>query len=222
MKRWLTHATIAAYISVLGYGIACHAVSYKVSAHPLMYYIVWDMFCGWAAYSTRTHIVGQGESGKYYELSPGPWGDFEPFGHLGRRHYDTFTTHAPRLAQNTLKHTQHEPMSRVFVIEESWPKKFNLPDRIWEKSIGDERDFHKYYHVRAILDGDCRPVKVNPLWLVYQSGRSITNNPRLQADSKRGKQRYAVSLPKHRSVSHFADQRYDPSDSLRSLSPSAQ
>jgi len=103
MKRWLTHSFIAAYLLALSWGIVAHAVNFGTGAHPAMYYVVWDMFCGWTSYSSRTLIIGQGESGKYYELAPGPWGEFKPFGKLGRRNYDPSGTHSPKLALNALR-----------------------------------------------------------------------------------------------------------------------
>jgi hypothetical protein len=97
-----------------------------------MYYFVWDMFCGWSAYDSRMHIVAEGESQTFYRLTPAPWGEFQPFGSLGREHYDSFNGHGVNIGMNVLKHTQHEPMVRLFVIEESWAKKYNLPDAVWK------------------------------------------------------------------------------------------
>ncbi|HIK95579.1 MAG TPA: hypothetical protein EYG03_26840, partial [Planctomycetes bacterium] len=64
LRRWMTHAVIVVYLSWLGHGVFCHALQYRVSAHPLMYFTVWDMFCGWSGWSYRTHVVAEGESGK--------------------------------------------------------------------------------------------------------------------------------------------------------------
>jgi hypothetical protein len=58
MKRWITHLTIAAYLGVLTWGVVSHALGYKTGMHPGMYFIVWDMFCGWSAYEVRYHLVG--------------------------------------------------------------------------------------------------------------------------------------------------------------------
>ena len=73
MKRWLATTFIAAYLFILSGGLACHAMGFAVTSHPLMYFIVWDMFCGWCAYTTQTHVIAEGESMKFYELAPGPW-----------------------------------------------------------------------------------------------------------------------------------------------------
>jgi len=186
MKRWLAHLTIASYLTVLAYGVVAHAVKYRVDAHPAMYYIVWDMFCGWSAYSSRTQIIGEGESGRFYKLAPGPWGEYHPYANLGRRHYDSWGKHHARIAMNNLRHTQHEPISRVIIVEESWAKKFNLPDQIWTMQYNEPKDKHVYYHVRSILRGDGYPLQRNVSWYSRQLSMNINDNPRLQADQRRG------------------------------------
>lgn len=186
MKKWLTHGIIAAYLSALSWGIIAHTINFGTGAHPAMYYVVWDMFCGWASYSGRIQIIGQGESGRYYQLAPGPWGEMKPFGRIGRRHYDVQAAHAHRFALNALKHTKHEPIVRVFVIEESWAKQYNLPDDLWNRWHEEPKDPHKYYHVRRIFTPDGALVKNYPTWLSLQYSMAISDNPRLLAEKRRG------------------------------------
>lgn len=187
MKRLLAVATIVAYLGTLAVGLGSHALNYKTNAHPSMYFIVWDMFCGWSAYEDRTHIIGQGESGKYYELAPGPWGDFHPYSDLGRHHYDAFSTHAGALALSTLRHTEHEPMKQLIVVQEVWAKKFNLPDELWAQRYPEPKDKHSYFHIRQILTPDGRVISANPGWFSYQAGMCLSDNPRIRADSVRSK-----------------------------------
>jgi hypothetical protein len=203
MKRWLTHLIITGYLGVMGYGVVAHAVNYKVSAHPAMYFIVWDMFCGWSSHASRLQIIGEtvgenGEPGKFYELGPGPWGEIKPYGDIGRRHYDAFCLFSPKMAYNCLKHTKHEPMHRIYIIEECWPKKYNLPDRIFASRHGEQKDEHHYYHVRYVLNGEGNVLQRRGFWLNYQNGLCISNNPRLMADSRRGRLFYNVSPMKNR------------------------
>lgn len=187
MKRWLTHLLISSYLLALFWGIASHTLSFGTASHPSMYFIVWDMFCGWSSYADRIQIVGEGESGKYYELAPGPWGEFKPFASIGRRHYDVRGDFAPRFALNTLKHTRHEPMTRIFVVQECWAKKYNLPDHLWEKRYDEPKDIQKYYHVRHVVTPAGEILKSDLTWLEKQYLLSLNNNPRLKADSYRGR-----------------------------------
>jgi len=196
MKRWLTHIVITAYLGALGFGIFSHAVNYKVGAHPVMYFVVWDMFCGWASHASRLQIIGEGESGDFYELAPGPWGEIKPFGDIGRRHYDAFCVFTPKMAFNCLEHTKHEPMRRIYIVEECWPKKYNLPDRVYARRHADPKDPHHYFHVRYVLDGEGSILQKNGYWLTYQNALCISNNPRLMADARKGRPFYTV-LPQH-------------------------
>lgn len=198
MKRWLIHATIAAYLASLAFGIFAYAVKFHQGSHPVMYFIVWDMFCGWSAYSQRVQIIGEGESGKYYELAPGPWGEYHPYASIGRRHYDSFGNHFNRLARNVLQHTDHEPMARIFVVEENWAKKYNLPDHIWNRRFDEPKDPHIYYHVRAIWDGNCRTVANYANWLGIQTSMCVNDNPRLIDDSRKGRPFFTLN-PANRS-----------------------
>lgn len=195
MKRWLVHGVIAGYLLALGGGVAAHALKYKHDAHPGMYFLVWDMFCGWAAFSTRIHIVGEGESGRFYELSPAPWGEFKPFGSLGRRHYDVAGVHATRFAMNTLAHTRHEPISRIFVVEEAWAKKHNLPRHVWEAHFqGPKPEPHLYHQVLRVAGPDGTLTHSGHNWLNSQVERCIADNPRLRADFVKGQPLIAPSI----------------------------
>lgn len=183
MKRWLATGFIVVYLGVLNMGILSHMLGYKTGAHPMMYFIVWDMFCGWTAYDARTHIIGEGESGRYYELAPGPWGEFIPWGHLGRHHYDAVNNHTGRVALNTLKHTTHEPMTRILVIEESWAKKYNIPDPVWALRYDDPKDIQKYYRVRSVIMPDGTYTQNYSPWITYVAQKMLQDNPRLAAQA---------------------------------------
>jgi len=192
MKRWLAIGVISSYLSLLTYGVGCHTLGYGVTQHPLMYFIVWDMFCGWAAYASQTHIIAEGESQKFYELAPAPWGEMNPYGAWGRHHYDSLNNHAPRIALNTLRHTQHEPITRIFVIEESWSKKYDLPDSVWARRYGGEKQPRKYCWIRSELAPDGTPLKTYMSFLAWQQLQAVAENPRLQADAVRTRPMFLV------------------------------
>lgn len=187
MKRWLVICTIGCYLSVLSFGVASHALNYKKTIHPAMYFIVWDMFCGWSAYEDRVHIIGEGESGKFYQLSPGPWGEFKPFGDIGRQHYDPFSTHAMVIAQSTLRNSKHEPIDRVYVVQETWAKKFNLPNHLWAERYNVPKEPYSYFHLRKVFNADGQLVQLNPAWFDYQTQLNVSDNPRLFRDAYKGK-----------------------------------
>jgi hypothetical protein len=187
MKRCLTHLTIVGYLSLLAWGIVSHTLKFGTHLHPSMYFVVWDMFCGWAAYDTRNQVIVEGESGKFYEVLPAPWGEIQPYGDLGRRHYDPFQTFCMSMAQNVLKHTDHEPITRIFVLEEAWAKKFNLPDPLWEARYDEPKSPHRYRHVRYVFSSDGVPLQANNTWLTHQQTLVMSRNPRLQAEFRKSR-----------------------------------
>lgn len=209
MKRLATNCVIAAYIGALCFGIVAHAIKYKVNSHPGMYYIVWDMFCGWAAYSSRTQIIAEGESGRYYQVAPPPWGELKPFGHIERRHYDPYEDLMGKLIRNNLRNTSHEPITNVYVVEEIWPKKFNLPDDVWaERFNGQPKDVRHYYNVRGVYNGAGVKLQCRPTWNDLQIARSVADNPRLRKQAQ-GAQPF------------FTHTYEGPGSTQRSMAPSA-
>lgn len=194
MKRWLASTFIVVYLSVLMFGLTCHTLSVGVSSHPAMYWIVWDMFCGWATYASKVHILAEGESGKYYELAPGPWGGFSPWADkIDRANYDVYGTHCARIALNTLKHSKHEPISRMFIVEESWSKKYDLPPAIWQARIDEPQNKQTYCRVVAEMCGEGNVLRTYQNFLAYQNHISITSNPRLQEEAQRYTPMYIVN-----------------------------
>ncbi len=187
MKRWLTHLTITGYLMAMSWGIVSHTMQFATNIHPSMYFVVWDMFCGWAAYSTRNQVIVEGESGKFYEVLPPPWGEIKPYGDLGRRHYDPFQTFSMSMAKNVLRHTEHEPIARIFVVEEAWAKKYNLPDELWNARYDEPKAPYLYRHVRFVFSGDGVPLQLNNNWMSYQNGIMMSKNPRLQAEFRKAR-----------------------------------
>ena len=196
MKRWFCSLFICCYLTALSFGIFSHAMGVHNTSHPAMYFVIWDMFCGWSAYSTRSHIIAEGESGKYYELSPGPWGEFRPYGPLDRIQYDTFSRGVSPAAKLALKYTDHEPITRILVIEESWSKRYNLNEEAWQvRYEGQPRDVQKYYHLRGVLDSEGEFLFYRQNWLSSVYNQTLFANPRLQAEQHLGKPFYTFNLP---------------------------
>jgi hypothetical protein len=222
MKRWITHLGIGAYLLALAVGFVTHALDFGTGCHPIMYFLVWDMFCGWAGYEGRMEVIGEGESGKFYQLAPGPWGEFHPYGFIARHHYDPHHTNGFIIAQNCLKHTTHEPMVRIFVVEEEYPKKFNIPEDQYEAYYGKPKEFHPYYHTRFILTPQGDVLSQQPTWFTYQYQMGLGDNPRLIADAHRNLP-FIPSGPQVHSHGAYASGRfYEPSPVVSVGPPLAQ
>ena len=105
MRRLIVCGVIGSYLLMLGFGLFSHALGYKSTSHVGMYFLVWDMYCGWGAYETRSHVIAVGESGQYYEITPPPWGEFVPFGSAERHTYDSSASFTGILTAHVLEHT---------------------------------------------------------------------------------------------------------------------
>ncbi len=192
MKRWISHLAITAYLGIIGFGLLSHMVGFRQHSDPGMYFIVWDMYSGWCAYETRMHILGEGESGAYYDLSTPAWGEFHPYGDAARRHYDNRAHFTAELASLTLRHTEHEPMRQIVLVEEAYSKKFNLPDSLWSRRFAEPKVPYSYYHVRAVHAPDGRCLMRSLEWPGLLATCDIMDNPRLMADVSRGHEFLAV------------------------------
>jgi hypothetical protein len=184
IKRWIATAVISGYLGILGLGLASHILNVGTSSHPLMYYIVWDMFCGWSAYANETHVIGEGESGRFYQLAPGPWGEIIPYGSQGRQHYDSFMNHVGGIAMNTLRHTDHEPIVRYYIVEQMWAKKYDLSDWVWNNSYSEPKDRQHYCQLRGEFNGSGMLLRRYPSWLDSQAMQIMTDNPKIQAEMR--------------------------------------
>lgn len=193
-RVWLASSFIVVYLTVLSYGLFCHTFKWKSGAHPAMYYVVWDMFCGWAAHEFRHHAIAEGVSGTYYQVLPGPWGELQPFGDLGRHHYDANAATPGKLALNVLRHTSHEDITRIFIIEENWPKKFNMPDDQWAARWDEPKNPKRYFTLRHVVSPEGVVLHTYPDFFTQQNGREVLANPRLAAEATRSQPFYAVSI----------------------------
>ena len=182
MRRWIAISVIVSYLSVLGFGIFSHALGYKSTDHVGMYYIIWDMYCGWCGYELRQHIVAEGVSGQYYELTPAPWSEFVPFGSAERHNYDGTTAFSWTLASHILNHTDHEEIAEIIVVEEAWSKKYNLPDDYYLARYEEPKHKRSYFRPRVVLapDGQVRARAMD--WNNFQGFLAVTDNPRLVRD----------------------------------------
>ena len=188
LTRWAAGLFIGGYLSVLAVGVASHAVGYGQGSHPIMYYVVWDMFCGWSAQSYRTHVLAEGESGTWYDVGTGPWDDgrpFRPYGELKRVHYDVDATHAASLGMNVLRHTAHEPIMRIAVVEECWAKKYNMPEPYWSARWNVPKDPASYFAVRHTLTADGQLLGSKPGWAAEVTRRSVQSSEKIRRIASR-------------------------------------
>lgn len=195
MRRVLANTVIVTYLGMLALGVACYTLKFGSGVHPAMYYFTWDMFCGWSAHETRYHVLGEGVSGNYYLLTPGPdvATSFKPFGDLSRNHYDALGNSIFKMANSTLRRTEHEPMRRLVFVEEVWPKKYNMADTLWSQRFPEPRQPVSYFWRRAVWSPEGEVLEANGEFVQHLTSRSIFDNPRLLADTRRGQPFLAIN-----------------------------
>jgi hypothetical protein len=194
MRKLIVSAFIGSYLLVLGFGLASHLLGYRTYDSLAMYFIVWDMYCGWDAYETRRIIVAEGESGAHYELTPQPWGSFVPYGSAARHDLDYFGYFSGRVAANVLRQTEHEPISRIYLIDSVWPKKYNIPESTWQARYSEPRARVPYFYLRAAYSPAGELESLEPDWKNFLTGRALQDNPRLQAEVRAAQPFIATSL----------------------------
>lgn len=205
MKRGFTHLIIGVYLTALAAGLGSHTMGFGHNAHPIMYYFVWDMFCGWSSHEIRYHVIAEGESGTCYQLAPGPWRQFMPYGDLPRVHYDVLGNSHRKMAMNALAQTKHEPIRRVVMVEEVWSKKFNMSDESWASRFDEPKDMMSYFWQRAEMTPEGRVTSAVPDYLSYLQTACVSDNPRLVHDLHKGRDHFVLT-PYQRMASYDRDE----------------
>jgi len=180
MRRLIACAVIGTYLSMLAFGLFSHALGYKSTDHVGMYFLIWDMYCGWCGHEVRHHIIAEGESGQYYEVTPPPWGEFVPFGSAERHNYDGSASFTGTIAAHILEHTDHEPIAQLLLVEEAWSKKYNLPDSIYLSRYEEPKEKRTYFRPRLLMSPDGTIRERNLDWTGWLSNQAVVDNPRLQ------------------------------------------
>lgn len=193
MRRGITHLIIVVYLGVLAYGLVAHTLQYKPYSSIAKYFIVWDMYCGYNPFEKRSLLVAEGESGHWYDVSPA-WGDIRPFGSATRQDYDAWGIYSGRIAANTLRHTRHEPIVRVMLVEQLWSKKYNLPDSLWQRQFDEPKEPRSYYYIRSLFEPDGTLTTLHYDWRSNLAYHAISDNPALRARVAGARQHF-VSNP---------------------------
>jgi hypothetical protein len=183
MKRLLHNAVISSYILAMVSGLLAISLHLAVPGQTFLYFVTFNMFCGWSCFEARVHLIGEGESGTFYEVGPGPWSEFHPYGVLARQHYSAHFEDEWPIVENTLRHTTHEPIARVILVEEEYPKRLNIPSPLYEAYYNKPKVFQRYFSTRFVYDSHGHVLSQQPEWLRLQDQVSIADNPRLLSEA---------------------------------------
>jgi hypothetical protein len=136
-RRVLVMGLITAY---LGMGMLClysHLIG-DTGRFALGYFWTWDMFPNYPSFSARRLAVGQTKSGQYVNVFPtanvryrrGGQGDLTRFD-LPRNDAALRNAVSDTLQANSPEDLA-DPVTYVFLIENYWPVRFNLPEDLYQ------------------------------------------------------------------------------------------
>ena len=94
-------------------------------------------------------------------------------------------------------------MARLFVFEEAWAKKYNLPESNWRQRYSEPKEPYNYFHMRTVMTPEGRITGNTLSWLSYQTSFTISDNPRLARESERSMPMFMVR-PKSQSDSMYS------------------
>jgi hypothetical protein len=110
---------------------------------PAGYFWTWDMFPNYPSFSARRFALGQTRSGQYLMVFPtdqvrhrrGGQGDLTRFD-LPRNDAALRRAVSEQLAAYPPQ-DMSDPITYVFLVEKSWPVRFNLPADLYEAQYGE-------------------------------------------------------------------------------------
>lgn len=193
MKKSLIQLFVCCYLAALAFGVATHAVGWNVGNKAAMYFFVWDMYGGYSPFEERRHLLAEGESGTFYDLSP-PWGEFVPFGAAERGTYDFNALFHDDFARCTLAHTDHEPIVRVFHVDEVWNRKFNLSEAARSAAHAETGAKRSYYYLRGAYDGSGTAQSLYSDFSSVLAHQALMSNPQLQGTIARSRPYTSVEI----------------------------
>jgi hypothetical protein len=183
IKRWASVLFVTCYLLSLTWGVVAHTLKVGINGNTLSYLFVWDMFCGWHAYDNRTHIVAEDADGNYYDVRE-PWGAFQPYSDVDRVHYDVSDHLIARHINHVISHTSHPEIDRVYVVQEIWPKQFNVPAHLWSYNFHEPMEKVSIFHLKSICTATGSRIESYSDWFDKQTLMTISDNPRLQQASR--------------------------------------
>lgn len=155
--RWPAWGLIAAYLAMTGQFMARQAVGDLDDGIP-GYFFTWDMFPWHYVESSRRVAIGQTLSGRYVQIVPSGLQQFRGGvnGDLTRADLDRqggfFRPMVERTLTNAAASDGADAVRHVWLVEQYWPARFNLPPDLYAAWAGTPRPERRYWRVRDEFD----------------------------------------------------------------------
>ncbi len=142
------------YATVTLWFFGRHAVGDAVGG-PVAYLFTWDMFPNYPAWSARRVALVETESGRYFQILPTRHEQFRrgsqrTHSRLDLPRNDNALRQAAEVALTEFRGLPiavDDPPSYVFLIEQFWPVRFNLPDDLYEAAYNTENPRRKSWRI---------------------------------------------------------------------------
>ena len=152
VRRLAFPLVIAAYLGCIAFSFFRHVLG-DPGEHPIAYFWTWDMFAGHPAESSRRLVIAKTDDGRFVQFIPGSgqrfrWGRG---GDATRIDLDRRTVHLRAAVEYELRCFRSiapdRPLERIYVVEQYWPARFNLPDGLYEATYREPNPRRKYWRV---------------------------------------------------------------------------
>ena len=154
IRRLLVVAFILSYLAAGVFFLYCHLLG-QTRGLPWGYFWTWDMFPNYPSFSARRLALGETEGGHFVRVFPTNKMHYRRGGSGDYTRFDLPRNDAAlrKAVEETLEAAHasaaDDPVTYVFLVEEYWPVRFNLPDDLYRKAFGEE---NPQRHSFRILD----------------------------------------------------------------------
>ncbi len=155
-RRLLVVGFVLIYLAMGGMFFYFHLLGDSTKWPRMAYFWTWDMFPNYPSFSARRMALGQTQSGKFVKVFPTEKIRFRRGGHRHLTRFDLPRNNAAlRIAtEQTLQAVSavspvaaKDRVTYVFLVENYWPVRFNLPDDLYQKTYDEENPHRRAWRI---------------------------------------------------------------------------
>lgn len=142
-RRLLVLGLIVTYLAAGGFYFYRHLLG-DTSQSAFGYFWTWDMFPNYPSFSARRLALGQTRGGRFVQVFPTEQVRFRRGGHRDLTRFDlprndaALRTAVAETLETYPPEQMDDPITYVFLIENYWPVRFNLPDDLYQQVYDEE------------------------------------------------------------------------------------
>jgi hypothetical protein len=185
LSRRLLALGIGLYLTAHALVLALNVIG-DIHRHPVVYFFTWDMFPGTVDVSPRHTAVATTRSGAFLELVPNATMRFRGgvHGGLTRADLDRSGVRLRPLVDHALAWSRsrlaEDPIVRVTLLEQTWPRRLNLSDDLYEAWAGEPKRDVRYWRMIETLDVAPPAARASRPWSAPLKGQVPSGWPELE------------------------------------------